>query len=460
MNENQRAGKTLNAHLTNGVQDARAARVDESRAVIAQDTKEDEEAGLKRNGKQEVIDISSAEDESSAYESSDDELQNGTRSVPAAKAKAHNNDYAADDASDEEGSANADAVTGAEDVRMEDAEDVVREDGEDTPAVEPSFGELLQASHPEPIDVQALFADPMADARALVPSNGDRVLAAPSATSLGTVLTQALKTNDKDLLESCFQMNDVSSIRSTIQRLHSSLVASLLQRLAERIHKRPGRTGNLMVWVQWSLVAHGGYIASQPEVMKKLKSLSQVVRERASGLQPLLSLKGKLDMLSAQLELRKSMQTASRLDEDGDDEAVIYVEGEEDDLSEEEGDDDEVAMADADVARALRIKGKTRTSRESDEDASSEEDDEMPTTNGALHDEDDDSEDEEQEADAGMFDEEAAEVSDDEGDDSAEEAGSDIDSEADEDASMSGDSSASSVKPQNPKVRNALNRKR
>ena len=77
----------------------------------------------------------------------------------------------------------------------------------------------------------------------------------------------ALKSKDKDMLERCFALTDGNSIRATVQRQSSREAAELLEEVALRIHKRPGRTGNLMVWVQWALVCHGGYIAHQPELM-------------------------------------------------------------------------------------------------------------------------------------------------------------------------------------------------
>jgi U3 small nucleolar RNA-associated protein 5 len=56
-------------------------------------------------------------------------------------------------------------------------------------------------------------------------------------------------------------------IRATIQRLASLLTGILLQKLTERLHKRPGRAGNLILWAQWTLVTHGGYLATQPDLI-------------------------------------------------------------------------------------------------------------------------------------------------------------------------------------------------
>ena len=125
----------------------------------------------------------------------------------------------------------------------------------------------------------------------------------------------------------------------------------------------------LMIWVQWSLVAHGGYLASQPQLVKQLATLNKVLKERANGLQPLLSLKGRLDMLHAQLDFRRRVQREAANEEE--DEAVIYVEGEDDYVSS----DDDSLEGDAPPSVQNRIRGDVDVD---DDDESSI--DEMPTT--------------------------------------------------------------------------------
>ncbi|KAK8248300.1 Dip2/Utp12 family-domain-containing protein [Phyllosticta capitalensis] len=315
----------------------------------------------------------------------------------------------------------ADTKAGANDMEMQNGEDAEQEDAEP-----PSFGELLQATAPEVVDVEATFVDSNAPSNALAPANTHRALSAPSATSLSTVLTQALKTNDRELLESCFEMNDLDSVRATIERLPSPLVANLLRRLAERLHKRPGRAGNLMVWVQWSIVSHGGYLAGRQEVMRQLTSLNRVIKERASGLQPLLTLKGKLDMLSAQLELRKNMQRSAAMDDDEEEEGVIYVEGQEDD-----SDDD------AEIAGAI-TDGRNAKAQDYDElDGAESSDDGAMNFNAEEEDGSEASEDED------VLDDEAEETDNDSGDEESED---DFDEEVDEGEDMS-DSDVETPKP-------------
>ena len=116
------------------------------------------------------------------------------------------------------------------------------------------------------------------------------------------------------------------------------------------------------MWVQWSLVAHGGYLANQPELMTKVKALAQVVRQRAAGLQPLLHLKGKLDLLHAQLDFRRDMQADSRAanaEELDDPNGVLYIEGEDHDSS----DSDDAENDQDELEQPRKQKGPSRKGR-------------------------------------------------------------------------------------------------
>lgn len=203
------------------------------------------------------------------------------------------------------------------------------ENEDDEDEASPSFGELLRGT----IDVPALLSQTADNAKgALVKPSSS--LAPPSLSSLGTVLAQALRTEDTELLESCLQITNPDSVQQTIERLDSALAGVLLTKLAARFHRRPGRAGSLMAWVKWTLVAHGGALAVQPKVLDRLVSLQKVLNERSRGLPSLLALKGKLDMLDAQMQLRQARQRRRTVDEEeesdeDDEEDAIYVEGEE-----------------------------------------------------------------------------------------------------------------------------------
>ncbi len=312
-----KSGSSIGAAAMNGVKDMGRSHVDESHALVVDGGDRVEKSSP--TDEREVIEISSEAEESEPEGGSmaEDELVGPAAGDEDVQMREGDG---VDTGATETAISNRPSSRGH--VAMEVGSGAAPEEPE-----EPSFGDLIRASAPEPIDVQATFRDPRE--QAVVP-NHEVAANLPSGISLTTVLTQSLRTNDVNLLETCFHVKSLSTVRATIERLDSALATALLQKLAELLHSRPGRAGSLMVWIQWTLVAHGGYIASQPEVMKQLASLYRVVQERANGLQPLLALKGKLDMLEAQLNLRKRMQARSKAlnaTDDEDDDGVIYVEG-------------------------------------------------------------------------------------------------------------------------------------
>ncbi|GFP59148.1 U3 small nucleolar RNA-associated protein 5 [Trichoderma asperellum] len=296
-----------------------------------------------------------------------------------------------EDANDEadagKGAESQSLANGPQNPKTDDADD-----GEsDAEGTSPSFGELLRGN--EIIDVNALLQQSAADSIAAVESSRSAI-APPTHQSLTTVLTQALKSDDTDLLESCLHTTDIPTIQNTIERIDSSLAGVLLNKLAARLHRRPGRAGTLMTWVQWTLVAHGGALAAQPKLLHDLNSLQKVLAERAKGLNSLLALKGKLDILEGQMELRRKMQRSAGLLQDGEDDAdeedVIYVEGEENDVEKD---------AAANGARSRRRGGASKAARDDEE-----EDDDDRVLNGFIGDSEDEEEGSEQgedESDAG-----------------------------------------------------------
>ena len=446
-----KSGAGVGGVVMNGVKDMGKSHVDESRTLVV-NGREIENVPIK-DDVPEVINISSGEEDS--------EFEEDGASRQRAEVSAQPEEQV--------------SRSGA-DVEMEDVEDDktgVQEDlessgapGQDEEAGEPSFGDLIRANAPEAVDVQASFVDPDPNPHSLVPA-GDRSLQQlPSGMSLGTVLTQSLRTNDVNLLETCFHVKDLATVRATIERLDSSFATVLLQRLAERLHSRPGRAGSLMVWIQWTLIAHGGYLAGQPEAMKKLASLHRVVKDRANSLHSLLSLKGKLDMLEAQMHLRKAMQVRSRaanaLDED-DEEGVIYVEGQEESSSEQEGKahmkqtaSDPTRSKPAAKAQDLTDEAEydtTASTAESDEEGSEEE---APmTTNGIADVEDEDSESEDEEE--GLFDEEASSTDDDSVDEASED---DIDHDSIDADSSEAETSPPPKRPAKSKLSNGVGAKK
>jgi U3 small nucleolar RNA-associated protein 5 len=384
-----KSASSLNTATMNGVKDIGNVHMDESKVVVIG-------AGAQGTSQDAVIEISSGEDEDTEdAEEEESEV----------------------DAKDED-----DDNSIQEDTNMVDPDDALRDHQEQIQdkaepelediSAEPTFGERLAAKNPDTISI-ANALGPSASST-LVATRPEKSLSIPSGVSLSTVLTQSLRTSDQNLLESCFHTTDLNTIRLTIQRLDPSLAGVLIQKLTERLSSRPGRYGHLLVWVQWTCIAHGGAIAGRPEIASKIKTLYKVLNERSQSLDHLLLLKGKLDMLDAQLTLRRQLQADRGPARDPDDEDdVIYIEGQEEDFS---SDEDETAET------AVRVT-KSRPPKKAlldliEEEAESEDDEDMPLTNGIQHSDDgDDDADSDEEAveeeGGGLVDDEAVESNED-----------------------------------------------
>ena len=217
----------------------------------------------------------------------------------------------------------------AEEEEEEEETDREGDDGHD--GAEQTFGEKAQA-----LKVSEASKAPESEVTRLREVSS-AVVKAPATGSLTTVLTQALQTEDNSLLESCLHSTDDEAILATIRRLNSSLAVTLLERLAERIARHPERARPLGNWVKWIAVAHGGYLVTLPDLVSQISELHQIVSARANSMSKLLSLQGRLEMLSAHIQFRSAPTDASKKDEDN---KVLYMEGIGDSDSESESDNE------------------------------------------------------------------------------------------------------------------------
>ncbi|KAL4803654.1 small nucleolar ribonucleoprotein complex component [Aspergillus unguis] len=393
-----KSSSILSSATTNGAKNANESHVSENRITVEQGNTADDD-----------IDMEDSKQDASSEVDSEVDSEDDVPKQQKAKVSPNKEE-------DEAGS----------DVEMQNAADSDAEDDEEDETGEPTFGELMRAHAAEEIDVEAELEDDV-HTRSLIPGKPiTTVQSIPSGVSLSTVISQSLKTNDNDMLEACFHTGDAATIRTTIQRLDSPLAATLLQRLAERLSARPGRYGHLLVWVQWTCIAHGGALAGNKDLLRQMSTLFKVMDQRSSTLSSLLLLKGKLDMLDAQLGLRQSLRdNADQMDSD-DEENVIYVEGYDDDEDADSDAEAETGNKTIDTPRTKAIRDQTDISMiDEDEGAGSEDDDE----------EDDEDEDEDLEGASNILDVEAEESA---GSSDAEESPSDEDEDEDDDAESAG----------------------
>lgn len=378
----------LNSINVHGTKDPSKAYIDESQAVVL-DVPTQAAMG---NPQAEAISISSEDDADDVLGSEDDKSR-------AAIVLNHHSDT---DPSEKKAAgtvAASDQEMEEVDVGLEQSAHVSHASVSDEGDTEPTFGDLVEArAAADPISIADAIADAGSNALISRPKGDKSSLQnLPSGHSLSTVLTQALRTNDQSLLETCFHETDTGTIRLTIQRMDSSLAGLLLQKLAERV-SRPGRYAQLLVWIQWICVAHGGIVASRPDALQKIRNLNSALTRRSHALDSLLLLKGKLDMLDAQVGLRRTMaaQRGRITGQHTSKDDVIYIEGQ-----------DESSSSDDDDMTGARPKGKEKVRRSlqelAGEPAEEEaEDKDILMVNGvgsASDDEDVDADEDEDEAD-------------------------------------------------------------
>ena len=84
------------------------------------------------------------------------------------------------------------------------------------------------------------------------------------ATSITVLLSQALRSDDHQLLEKCFGMSSDREIRSTVQQLAPQDAARLLTVAVQRLQSSPKRGKQIAAWVRALLLYHTAYLISAP----------------------------------------------------------------------------------------------------------------------------------------------------------------------------------------------------
>lgn len=146
--------------------------------------------------------------------------------------------------------------------------------------------------------------------------------------TLTTVLSQSLKSNDHSLLETVLSNRDQQVIQNTISRLDSSLAIELLERLAERMARQATRFDQLVYWLKWILIIHGGLLSSLPGLASKLSNLHTILAKKANTLPRLMELQGRLNMVYEKAELNREIlkDEYNNVGDDDEDTDVEYIE--------------------------------------------------------------------------------------------------------------------------------------
>jgi len=119
------------------------------------------------------------------------------------------------------------------------------------------------------------------------------------ADSLSVLLTQALRSNDRVLLERCLSTTNPRVIVNTVARLVPLDAAAFLRTAVDRLLSVPARASQLAPWIKAVLHHHTGYIMSAPGAQAPLSALYQAIDARVSAYHQLLRLHGRLSLVTA-----------------------------------------------------------------------------------------------------------------------------------------------------------------
>ncbi|RLN97248.1 hypothetical protein BBJ28_00010384 [Nothophytophthora sp. Chile5] len=179
----------------------------------------------------------------------------------------------------------------------------------------------------------------------------------PDASSLASVLEQALQARDNALLEYCLRTRDAKVVARTVARVPAARVLALLEVVVRKLERAPARCARLCPWLRAVLLHHTAYLVAQPDLVPSLSALYQLLETRLQVHAQLQKLAGRLSLVLGQIHDNDDNDDDDDDQEDGETRAaVVYREGEEqretdgDDSSPDDQDDDEEDDDDDDVA--------------------------------------------------------------------------------------------------------------
>ncbi|KAF6255059.1 quinon protein alcohol dehydrogenase-like superfamily [Scenedesmus sp. NREL 46B-D3] len=120
------------------------------------------------------------------------------------------------------------------------------------------------------------------------------------ADSLSVLLSQALRSGDRALLEQCLGVANERVIANSVKRLVPLDAALLLRAAVERLQTRPARGQQMSAWIHAVLLHHTAYLMAAPGAAPVMSSLYSIIEARLAVQRQLLSLAGRLELLLAQ----------------------------------------------------------------------------------------------------------------------------------------------------------------
>jgi len=145
----------------------------------------------------------------------------------------------------------------------------------------------------------------------------ERALPTPDAdeaehvSSMESVVRQALRSKDLQLLDKILSERDHSIIERTVTKLTVTEAMQLLTEVIERIHRTPGRVYQLEGWLIRLLRLNAGYFMSLPRSREVLEPLYRHISVRLNTHSSIIRVQGRVEGMLAQAAYRASLKAAN-----------------------------------------------------------------------------------------------------------------------------------------------------
>lgn len=166
------------------------------------------------------------------------------------------------------------------------------------------------------------------------------VYVAPEVSELASSICESIS-NVEEVAQVCKQnSSDEEVVRKVVQRINLPASSELVTILGTEFMSQP-QDSNLSVWVKWLILTYGSAFTKSRDHMVLVSSIRSLLDKELENMPKLLSLQGRLELLKAQLQLRKEMRSVS-LEEEAESEvlpngnSVVYVNGENDEEVDED----------------------------------------------------------------------------------------------------------------------------
>ncbi|KAJ3327728.1 WD repeat-containing protein 43 [Blyttiomyces sp. JEL0837] len=150
--------------------------------------------------------------------------------------------------------------------------------------------------------------------------SSDSKFRTPTATSLHAMLSQAIHSGDKQLLERSLMVNDIPIIFATVRRLQPAHIVPFLEMLVSKLQSKPSRAASLVEWIRAVVVSHAAFLMTNPQLVRQLGGLYQTLDTRVNTFQKFIKLSGRLDLVMSQISLRstRGRNETTEVEYDGD----------------------------------------------------------------------------------------------------------------------------------------------